>query len=64
MALSGCCGFDSATQALLMAGAWAQSVELMRRHRNRRAGQEGVERLPRGIHLSINSIAAGLRNTG
>ncbi len=39
-------------------------VELMRRHRNRREGQEGVERLQRGIHLSINGIAAGLRNTG
>ncbi len=39
-------------------------VELMRRYRNRREGQEGVERLQRGIHLSINGIAAGLRNTG
>ena len=39
-------------------------VELMRRYRNRREGQEGVERLERGIHLSINGIAAGLRNTG
>ncbi len=39
-------------------------VELMRRYRNRREGQQGVERLERGIHLSINGIAAGLRNTG
>ena len=43
-------------------------VELMRRYRNRpngsAEGQAGVERLQRGIHLSINGIAAGLRNTG
>jgi phosphoenolpyruvate carboxylase len=39
-------------------------VELMRRYRNRREGQEGIDRLQRGIHLSINGIAAGLRNTG
>jgi phosphoenolpyruvate carboxylase len=38
-------------------------VELLRRHRQRRAG-DAVERLERGIHLSINGIAAGLRNTG
>ncbi|WHZ10691.1 MAG: Phosphoenolpyruvate carboxylase [Burkholderiaceae bacterium] len=35
-------------------------VELMRRHR---AG-EADERVRRGIHISINGIAAGLRNTG
>lgn len=35
-------------------------VELMRRYR----GGDGDERLLRGIHLSINGIAAGLRNTG
>ena len=39
-------------------------VELLRRYRHRREGQEGVDRLQRGIHLSINGIAAGLRNTG
>jgi phosphoenolpyruvate carboxylase len=39
-------------------------VELMRRYRQRQEGQAGVERLQRGIHLSINGIAAGLRNTG
>ncbi|MDP2005085.1 MAG: phosphoenolpyruvate carboxylase [Rubrivivax sp.] len=39
-------------------------VELMRRYRQRREGQEGLERIQRGIHLSINGIAAGLRNTG
>jgi phosphoenolpyruvate carboxylase len=45
-------------------------VELMRRHRRLGAAgadseqDEGVQRLRRGIHLSINGIAAGLRNTG
>ncbi len=41
-------------------------VELLRRYRDRdrHAGITGVERLQRGIHLSINGIAAGLRNTG
>ncbi|MDR6538905.1 phosphoenolpyruvate carboxylase [Variovorax soli] len=36
-------------------------VELMRRWR---AGQQDDERLQRGIHMSINGVAAGLRNTG
>jgi phosphoenolpyruvate carboxylase len=40
-------------------------VELMRRYRaSKDAGQPVDERLQRGIHLSINGIAAGLRNTG
>jgi len=39
-------------------------VELMRRYRHRRASDPSNERLQRGIHLSINGIAAGLRNTG
>jgi phosphoenolpyruvate carboxylase len=40
-------------------------VELMRRHRRRRPSEQAAEdRLKRGILLSINGIAAGLRNTG
>jgi phosphoenolpyruvate carboxylase len=39
-------------------------VELMRRYRNRKANDPGNERLQRGIHISINGVAAGLRNTG
>ncbi len=39
-------------------------VELMRRYRHQRAGEPGAERVKRGIHISINGIAAGLRNTG
>ncbi|MFY9511770.1 MAG: phosphoenolpyruvate carboxylase [Rubrivivax sp.] len=39
-------------------------VELLRRYRARRDGEPGIERIQRGIHLSINGIAAGLRNTG
>ena len=35
-------------------------IELLRRHR---AG-EGDERVRRGIHMSINGVAAGLRNSG
>ena len=36
----------------------------MRRYRRRREGDPGNERLQRGIHISINGVAAGLRNTG
>ena len=39
-------------------------VELLRRYRAHRDGDPGIERIQRGIHLSINGIAAGLRNTG
>ncbi len=39
-------------------------VELMRRHRVQAAHDPGAERVRRGIHISINGIAAGLRNTG
>jgi phosphoenolpyruvate carboxylase len=39
-------------------------VELMRRYRIRREDDPATERVQRGIHLSINGIAAGLRNTG
>ncbi len=39
-------------------------VELMRRYRRRHGGEPVTERMKRGIHISINGIAAGLRNTG
>ena len=39
-------------------------VELMRRYRQRPAGESVNPRVQRGIHLSINGVAAGLRNTG
>ncbi len=39
-------------------------VELMRRYRQLRPGEPVNERVQRGIHLSINGVAAGLRNTG
>ncbi len=42
-------------------------VELMRRYRAKRGGLGGDDadaRMRRGIHISINGIAAGLRNTG
>jgi phosphoenolpyruvate carboxylase len=39
-------------------------VELLRRYRQRKPGDDEIERVRRGIHLSINGLAAGLRNTG
>jgi phosphoenolpyruvate carboxylase len=39
-------------------------VELMRRHRASRKNDPGLDRVQRGIHISINGLAAGLRNTG
>jgi phosphoenolpyruvate carboxylase len=39
-------------------------VELMRRYRATRKNDAGLERVQRGIHISINGLAAGLRNTG
>jgi phosphoenolpyruvate carboxylase len=39
-------------------------VELMRRYRASRKNDAGLERVQRGIHMSINGLAAGLRNTG
>jgi phosphoenolpyruvate carboxylase len=39
-------------------------VELMRRYRRSQPDDPGLERMKRGIHISINGVAAGLRNTG
>ena len=39
-------------------------VELMRRYRQRRPGDPENARVQTGIHISINGLAAGLRNTG
>jgi phosphoenolpyruvate carboxylase len=39
-------------------------VELMRRYRASRKNDAGLERVQRGIHMSINGLSAGLRNTG
>ncbi len=39
-------------------------VELMRRYRERKEGDPENARVQTGIHISINGIAAGLRNTG
>ena len=39
-------------------------VELIRRFREGKRPQDRDERARRGIHISINGIAAGLRNTG
>ena len=39
-------------------------VELLRRYRSHSVGDADIERVQRGIHISINGVAAGLRNTG
>ena len=39
-------------------------VELLRRYRQRSEGDPQVERVRRGIHLSINGLAAGLKSSG
>ena len=39
-------------------------VELMRRYRQRKEGDPQNVRVQTGIHISINGVAAGLRNTG
>jgi phosphoenolpyruvate carboxylase len=39
-------------------------VELIKRHRTDMRDGKSDDRVRRGIHLSINGIAAGLRNTG
>jgi phosphoenolpyruvate carboxylase len=39
-------------------------VELLRRYRSRSVSDADIERVQRGIHISINGVAAGLRNTG
>jgi phosphoenolpyruvate carboxylase len=39
-------------------------VELIQRHRKGKGDDRGDERIKRGIHLTINGISAGLRNTG
>jgi len=39
-------------------------IELLRRHRATQSTEPVDERVRRGIHLSINGIAAGLRNSG
>jgi len=39
-------------------------VELIKRHREGKGVAAGAERVKQGIHLTINGISAGLRNTG
>ena len=36
----------------------------MRRYRQQREGDPANDRIQRGIQISINGVAAGLRNTG
>jgi len=36
----------------------------MRRYRASRKNDPALDRVKRGIHISINGLAAGLRNTG
>jgi phosphoenolpyruvate carboxylase len=39
-------------------------VELIKRHRGGSKADRADDRIRRGIHLTINGISAGLRNTG
>lgn len=39
-------------------------VEMLRRYRTQSDGGEASERIRRGIHISINGVAAALRNSG
>jgi len=39
-------------------------VELLRRHREEGGNEGGDDKLLRAIHLTINGVAAGLRNSG
>ena len=39
-------------------------VELIKRHRGGKRADASDERIRRGIHLTINGVSAGLRNTG
>lgn len=39
-------------------------VELIKRHRKSKVNDHSDERIKRGIHLTINGVSAGLRNTG
>jgi phosphoenolpyruvate carboxylase len=39
-------------------------VELIKRHREGKGAAADAERVKQGIHLTINGISAGLRNTG
>jgi phosphoenolpyruvate carboxylase len=39
-------------------------VELIKRHRSGKTDERSDARVKRGIHLTINGVSAGLRNTG